>query len=85
VYRSSEAARGACKFLESGVVDNLELCEYRWGSKRGSYLIRKGLTGDATRRGFGMGVVDGSNSGSFSAIVVDRCIRWSKLIKAKLL
>ena len=51
MYRSSEAGRGACRFFGSGVVDNLELCEYRWGSKRGSYLNGKVFGGrrDATR------------------------------------
>ena len=67
MYRSSEAGRSTCKFFGSGVVDNLEFCEYRWGSKRGSYLNRKGYAGDATRREFGMGVVDGSDSDSFGA------------------
>jgi hypothetical protein len=67
VYRSSEAGTGTCRYIGSGVVDNLEFCEYRWGSKRGSYLNRKGFAGDATRRGFGMGFVDRSDSGSFGA------------------
>jgi hypothetical protein len=60
VYRASEAGTGTCRYIGSGVVDNLEFCEYRWEFQEGKLLEWEGICGrrDATR--VRMGVVDRS-------------------------